>query len=112
MEPVASMPTEPKLRAGWGKAALTQVMRGDLLGEVLNRGKMGFGRPLWAWFRGRMAETAREVRLDRRTRERGPLEPGAVAGLLEEHRAGRRGRSGQIWSSRCLEEWACRWLDR
>lgn len=112
MEFVATMPTTLKLRNSTGKAILKRVMANNLPAEVLKRRKMGFGVPLGPWFRRELADYAKGVLLDRRTRERGILEPRAVADLLEEHCSGRRDFSSQIWSLLCLEEWARRWLDR
>jgi asparagine synthase (glutamine-hydrolysing) len=72
---------------------------------------MGFGVPLDAWFRGELQGYARDVLLGQTTRQRGWLEPVAVARLLDEHRRGARDHASQIWSLLCLEEWARRWLD-
>jgi asparagine synthase (glutamine-hydrolysing) len=111
MEYVATIPTALKLRQGTGKAILKRAMAPDLPGETLGRRKMGFGVPLAAWFRRELAEYARDVLLDSRTRQRGLLAPAAVARLLDEHAAG-RDHSSRIWALLCLEEWARRWLDR
>jgi asparagine synthase (glutamine-hydrolysing) len=72
---------------------------------------MGFGVPLDAWFRRDLADYTRDVLLGRRARERGLVDPTAVARILDEHGAGTRDRSAQIWALLCLEEWARRWWD-
>ena len=112
MEFVAAMPTSLKLRDGLGKLILKQAMAGDLPEETLQRRKMGFGVPLGAWFRHELADYTRAVLLGRRARERGLVDLDTVARLLERHRTGAADHSSCIWSLLCLEEWACRWLDR
>jgi asparagine synthase (glutamine-hydrolysing) len=112
MEFMATMPVGLKMREGAGKAILRRVMAADLPEDVLSRRKMGFGVPLGAWFRRELAGYARDVLLDRRTRERGVFDPRALAALLDEHQAGPRDRSAQIWSLLAFEEWARRWWHR
>ncbi len=112
MEFMATMPTRFKLRDGLGKRILRATVERDLPPEVLSRGKMGFGVPLDAWFRGELQGYARDVLLGARARQRGWLAPGPVARLLDQHRQGVRDHAGQIWGLICLEEWARRWLDR
>jgi asparagine synthase (glutamine-hydrolysing) len=112
MEFVATMPTALKLRGGQGKAILKRVMARDLPHEVLDRRKMGFGVPLARWFRGELGKYTRDVLLGSRSRGRGLIDATTVAAMLEQHRAGTRDWSPQIWAVLCLEEWAHRWLDR
>jgi len=112
MEYVATMPTALKLSDAGGKAIFKHAMADALPHDVLHRPKMGFGVPLARWFRAELGDHAREVLLDGRTRRRGLLDTDAVAGLLEEHRSGRRDRATLLWAVLCLEEWARVWLDR
>lgn len=112
MEYLATMPSRLKLGAGGAKTILKKAMASELPAEVLARKKMGFGVPLATWFRGELAVFARDVLLDARTRQRGFVDPGAVARLLQEHAAGDRDRSSQIWALLCLELWARQWMDR
>ena len=112
MEFMATMPVGLKLRGGGGKAILRRVMAADLPEPVLARRKMGFGVPLGTWFRRELASYARDMLLDRRTRERGVFDAAAIERLLAEHQAGPRDRSAQIWSLLAFEEWARRWWRR
>jgi asparagine synthase (glutamine-hydrolysing) len=111
MEFLATMPTTLKLHNGNGKAILKRAMANQLPSGVLNRRKMGFGVPLVAWFRGETTDYTRDILLGRRARERGLFKPDVVARLLENHRAGRRDQSAQIWSLLAFEAWARQWLD-
>lgn len=112
MEYVATMPAGLKFRDGIGKVILKRAMAADLPPGILGRRKMGFGLPIASWFRREMTDYVRDVLDGRRTRQRGLVDPGAVATLLEEHQTGGRDRSSQIWALLALEEWARRWLDR
>lgn len=112
MEYVATMPAGLKFRDGIGKVILKRAMAADLPSGILGRRKMGFGLPIASWFRREMTDYVRDVLDGRRTRQRGLVDPGAVATLLEEHQTGGRDRSSQIWALLALEEWARRWLDR
>lgn len=112
LEYVATMPAGLKFRDGIGKVILKRAMAADLPPGILGRRKMGFGLPIASWFRREMTDYVRDVLDGRRTRQRGLVDPGAVATLLEEHQTGGRDRSSQIWALLALEEWARRWLDR
>lgn len=112
MEYVATMPAGLKFKDGIGKVILKRAMAADLPSGILGRRKMGFGLPIASWFRREMTDYLRDVLDGRRTRQRGLVDPGAVATLLEEHQTGGRDRSSQIWAVLALEEWARRWLDR
>src|SRR5256885_16280121 len=86
-------------------------MKGVLPASVLNRPKMGFPVPFAAWTRGSWNEVARNVLLDRRSRERGIIEPQAVGRLLDDHAAGRTDGGDRIWSLLNLELWHRTFID-
>ena len=71
LEWVAKLPFETKLRNGVSKWVLREVVRPMLPPGILERPKQGFGVPLDRWFAGDFGRLAREVLLDRRSRERG-----------------------------------------
>jgi asparagine synthase (glutamine-hydrolysing) len=91
---------------------LRESMKGLLPDTILNRPKMGFPVPFSAWTRGRWNEVARSVLLDRRSRERGIIEPAAVDRLLEDHASGRTDAGDRIWSLFNLELWHRTFIDR
>src|SRR5205085_4483615 len=71
VEFAATLPDEMKLSGWTTKRILREAMTGVLPKSILNRPKMGFPVPFSAWTRGRWNAVAREILLDRRTRERG-----------------------------------------
>jgi asparagine synthase (glutamine-hydrolysing) len=111
VEFVATMPSSLKL-SGWKtKRVLRDAARDLLPASVLNRPKMGFPVPFGLWTRGAWHGPVRDVLLDRRTRERGLLEPAAVTRVLEDHRTGRGDHGDIIWGLLNLELWYRTWID-
>ena len=111
VEAVAALPSRLKVHGGVRKVLLKQAVRGLVPDAIIDRPKRGFGVPLRHWLRGPLGEVARAILTDRRTRERGLLEPRAVAALLDEHRSGRRDQSLAIWGLLVLEVWLRRMID-
>jgi asparagine synthase (glutamine-hydrolysing) len=106
MELAAALPGDQKARGGQRKIALRGALRGRLPDEVLDGRKQGFELPVTNWLREDLQPYAREVLLDRDAAERGWLDPVAVEGLLDEHRAGARDHGKRIWTLLNLELWA------
>ncbi|MEN8376551.1 MAG: asparagine synthase (glutamine-hydrolyzing) [Gemmatimonadota bacterium] len=92
-----------KLRGGRGKRVLRRALRGILPESTLSRRKEGFSIPLKHWIGTSLRETVADALAERRVRERGWFEAGAVRGLLEEHVAGRRNHAHRIWPLVALE---------
>jgi asparagine synthase (glutamine-hydrolysing) len=99
------MPTSLKLRGGTGKIALRGAFSDRLPAVIRDRGKQGFGLPLAAWLRGDLLSLVREVFADRRTRQRGVLDPKGLDRILESHLKGRRDLSNEVWLALVLELW-------
>lgn len=109
VELAARMPARLKFRGARGKRILRETFA-DLLPEpIARRGKMGFGVPLDHWFRGALGDFAREVLLDKQSRERGYFRPESVGILLDEHRQGRFDHGYRLWALLILELWHRQW---
>ena len=100
-----------KLRGLTTKWLLREAVKGILPREILTRRKMGFPVPFGIWMRGRHAALAREVLLDRRSRERGIIDPPAIERLLQAHFAGEAEGADAIWSLLNLELWYRTFID-
>jgi asparagine synthase (glutamine-hydrolysing) len=111
VELAARMPLAHKFAWGQGKRILLETFSDLLPKPIRKRPKMGFGVPLDHWFRGPLADFAREVLLDRRTQERGLFRGEVTTRLLEDHVAGRFDHSYRLWALLFLELWQRRWLD-
>ena len=112
VEYAATLPDEWKLNGWTTKRVLRESMKGLLPDSILNRPKMGFPVPFANWTRGPWNGVAREVLLDRRSRERGIIDPQAVDRLLTDHAAGRTEGGDRIWSLLNLELWHRTFIDQ
>jgi asparagine synthase (glutamine-hydrolysing) len=112
VEFAATMPSSLKLSGFTTKRVLRAAARDVLPPSVLNRPKMGFPVPFGTWTRGAWHDPVRDVLLDRRTRERGVLDPAAVTRVLDDHRSGRGSHGDTIWALLNLELWYRTWIDR
>jgi asparagine synthase (glutamine-hydrolysing) len=111
MERAARLPSALKLRGRETKALLRTAMRPWLPEAVIRRGKMGFGVPLFWWFRHGLAHLPAAVLLDPRALDRGIFRPSAIRGLIDDHRAARRDNSAKLWSLLALELWFQTYID-
>jgi asparagine synthase (glutamine-hydrolysing) len=112
VEFAASLPDEWKLSGWTTKRVLREAMRGVLPPAILNRPKMGFPVPFATWVRAEWNGVARDVLLDRRTRQRGILDPDAMDRLLRDHANGRTDGGDRIWTLMNLELWYRTFIDR
>ena len=111
VEFAAALPPRMKLRGFTTKWILREAVKGILPGAILTRKKMGFPVPFALWMRGPWAAVARDVLLDRRTRQRGIVDPCAVESLLDAHANGRADGGDAIWSLLNLELWYRTFID-
>jgi asparagine synthase (glutamine-hydrolysing) len=111
VEFAATLPDEWKLSGWTTKRILRESMKGLLPQSILDRPKMGFPVPFARWTQGSWNSVAREVLLDRRSRERGLIDPEAVDRLLLDHAAGRTEGGDRIWSLLNLELWYRTFID-
>ena len=111
VEFAARLPERLKLSGFTTKRILREAVRGLLPESILTRKKMGFPVPFGTWTAGRWNDVARDVLLDRRTRERGAIDPAGVERLLDDHRAGQRRGGDAIWALLNLELWYRTFID-
>jgi asparagine synthase (glutamine-hydrolysing) len=112
VEFAATLPDQWKLNGWTTKRVLREAMKGLLPDSILNRPKMGFPVPFAGWTRGGWNGVARDVLLDRRSRERGLIDAQAVERLLDDHAAGRTDGGDRIWSLLNLELWYRTFIDQ
>ncbi len=101
----ASLPDRLRMRLGTGKILLRRAMKGILPESILTRGKMGFGAPLGAWFRGELDGLVQQRLLDPASPIYEYLRPEPVATLVVRHRRAQADLSPQIWALLTLESW-------
>jgi asparagine synthase (glutamine-hydrolysing) len=111
VEFAARLPHRLKLNGLTTKRILREAIRGLVPAAILTRKKMGFPVPFSGWVGGEWNDVARDVLLDRRTRQRGLTNPAAVDALLDGHRAGTTAGGDAIWALMNLELWYRTFID-
>ncbi len=101
----ARLPDGLKLRGQRTKVVLREAFA-DLLPQAIDRrGKMGFGVPVGAWFRGQLRDYLCDRLLAPNARYRDMLSGPFVEGLVRDHLSTKRHVGPQLWSLLCFEEW-------
>lgn len=106
-----SLPDSWRRRRGETKPLLRDAARMVLPPEIAAAPKRGFGVPLSDWMRGDLGVLATELLLDRRTIERGLIDPSYTAALIEANTSG-ADLGPRLWQLVVLELWARSFLDR
>jgi asparagine synthase (glutamine-hydrolysing) len=105
IEYAALLPDDLKLSGRRTKVILREAFA-DLVPPAINRrGKMGFGVPLDAWFRGELRDHMRDLLLSPAARYRDMLSSAFVGQLVDRHLSGTANLGQQLWSIMCFEVW-------
>jgi asparagine synthase (glutamine-hydrolysing) len=112
VEWAARLPDRLKVRGLEGKVLLKQLARQLLPREVVDRPKVGFTVPLAPWFRGPLRELLADTLLSAACLKRGYYDEAVLRGYVEDHLAGRRDRSRELWTLLTLELWHGAYIDR
>jgi asparagine synthase (glutamine-hydrolysing) len=86
------------------KVILKHAFRDLLPRAIATRGKMGFGVPLGAWFRGDLRDYLRD-RLAPGARLYDFVDAAVVARMVDEHERGARDHGQKLWALLTLEIW-------
>ncbi|HQZ97925.1 MAG TPA: asparagine synthase (glutamine-hydrolyzing) [Pyrinomonadaceae bacterium] len=111
IEFAATLPESMKMSGVGTKSLLKKVAARLVPREVIYRRKMGFGVPIGKWFRGEMKDFVRGVLLSERSLKRGIVKPDILERYVNEHIAGERDHSFQLWTFLMLELWFQRFID-
>src|SRR5438128_3774747 len=111
VEFVARLPERMKLTGFTTKRILREAGRPLLPRSILTRPKMGFPVPFHHWVRRPWNMVARDVLLDRRSRERGLINCLAGERLIDAHRRGLRSGGDAMWALLKLQLWFRTFID-
>lgn len=103
IEFAAGLPEAMRMHRGQGKWLMKRAMRRYLPDDILYRPKQGFVTPIAQWFRGPLAETARNVCTSARLARTGWFDDRRLASLAEAHRVGSADHSRLLWQLLMLE---------
>ncbi|MDQ4087127.1 MAG: asparagine synthase C-terminal domain-containing protein, partial [Pseudomonadota bacterium] len=105
-EVAARLPLEMKISGGVGKQALRKLLYRHVPAKLLERPKAGFGGPTGDWLRGPLRGWAEELLHERRLRDGGYFDPGAIRRRWQEHLGGRRDWAQALWSILMFQAWS------
>ncbi len=104
MEFAAKLPTNLRVRRGTGKYLLKKSMERYLPQDILYRPKMGFVTPIAAWFRGPLADEARNISGAGALVRMGWFDEQALHKVADDHIAGKSDNSRLLWQLLMLDK--------
>jgi len=106
VETVFTLPGNWKLRGLTGhKWLMKEAFKDKLPASIYKRGKMGFGIPLGAWFRGPLKKYWEDHVLSSQALGRGYFAEPSLRRFWDEHQSGRRDHGYRLWALLMLELW-------
>ncbi|MBI4343006.1 MAG: asparagine synthase (glutamine-hydrolyzing) [Candidatus Omnitrophica bacterium] len=105
LEYAFSLPDAMKLRWGRTKVILRRAFADLVPPEILQRGKMGFGVPLQAWFARDLRDYLQDVLLGPEARLRAHVDHAYVRRLWDAHVRGEADHSHRLWTLLTFEVW-------
>ncbi|KHK91161.1 XrtA/PEP-CTERM system amidotransferase [Novosphingobium malaysiense] len=97
IEFAASLPESMRVRGGQGKWLMKHAMRRFLPDDILYRPKQGFVTPIAQWFRGPLAQTARDIAGSATLAQTEWFDTRRLAGLVDDHVSGTADNSRTLW---------------
>src|SRR5258706_4176032 len=105
VEFVARLDPKLKQKGDARKYLLKKLAEKYLPREIVQRRKQGFVMPLSEWLASGLKSRVEDSLGAGGLEKRGLFRAGALARLLDEHRAGRRNHAGRLWALTVLEVW-------
>ncbi|MBM4387718.1 MAG: asparagine synthetase B, partial [Deltaproteobacteria bacterium] len=102
---VQSLPLNLRMKGLRMKYLLKKALAGKIPGEILNRGKKGFGLPLGLWLRSDLKWLLDEYLNESRARKGGFFKPDAVKRMVSEHLSGKKDNRKPLYSLIVFEIW-------
>jgi asparagine synthase (glutamine-hydrolysing) len=112
IEFAAGLPSSLKMKHFRLKYLLRGMVKDVLPPEILRKKKQGFMVPIGAWFRGELRPYLHDTLLSERAAARGIFKRAEVERLLQEHIAGSRVWTHQLWALLAFETWCRLFMDR
>lgn len=104
MEFAAKLPANLRVHKGQGKYLLKKSMEQYLPKDILYRQKMGFVTPIAQWFRGPLADQARDISTSGALARTGWFDSKSLRRMADDHIAGRSDNSRLLWQLLMLDK--------
>lgn len=101
----ARLPLSMRVVDGAGKWALRQLLLRRHPAELVERPKSGFGVPIAPWLRGPLRSWAEDLLDPVELARDGLLDPAPIRRVWDDHLAGRRDGSYELWDVLMLQGW-------
>lgn len=99
------LPLNMKVRGGYGKWALRQVLYKYVPRDLIDRPKMGFGIPLGQWLRGPLRPWAENLLNEERLKAEGYFYPAPIREKWARHLTGKSDNTSSLWAVLMFQAW-------
>ena len=105
-----SLPRRMRVRNNQGKWLLRRVLDKYVPPAIIDRPKMGFGIPVDHWIKGPLRDWAEDLLSPKALSDGGLLNPEPIRHAWDEHLAGTRNRTTELWCVLMFQAWKQRWM--
>jgi asparagine synthase (glutamine-hydrolysing) len=102
-----SLPQSIKLKNGYTKWPLRELLSHYLPNEMIDRPKMGFGMPIDTWLRGPLRDWAEDLLSEDRLLREGYFHPLPIRKIWKEHLSGKYNHKNKLWNILMFQAWLC-----
>jgi asparagine synthase (glutamine-hydrolysing) len=110
IEFAAQLPSHYKYKNGNKKHILKEITHKYLPKEMMDRPKMGFGVPIYEWFKDELKEYFLTYLDEKRLEQEGIFNPKEVIKLRDRYLSGEAQNVEKLWSILIFEMWYERWI--
>jgi asparagine synthase (glutamine-hydrolysing) len=110
IEFAAQLPSHYKYKNGNKKHILKEITHKYLPKEMMDRPKMGFGVPIYEWFKDELKEYFLTYLDEKRLEQEGIFNPKEVIKLRDRYLSGEAQNVEKLWSILMFEMWYERWI--
>ncbi|WFE68801.1 asparagine synthase (glutamine-hydrolyzing) [Thiomicrospira sp. R3] len=107
---VAKLDPNLKIRNGNKKYLLKEITHKYLPKEIMDRPKMGFGVPIFDWFKDELKDYLMIYLDEQRLAEAGIFQPGLVVKIRDQYLNGQQTNINQLWFLLMFEMWREKWM--
>lgn len=111
IEFVAQLPEHLKMNGGNKKYLLKQIVHDYVPKEMMERPKMGFGVPVFAWLRSDLRHYAEEFMSDASFEKHGLFKMDGVKHIIQQFYKGDRNYNSLFWYLLMFQMWYKKWMD-